>query len=242
MYANVAKARKVVTKGLVSYWSFDKSSIRGKVVKDVWGDNDGEIKGDPKVVAGKIGEALRFDGQNDYIHIPNDDSLKPLGGFTISACIKADSLDNMWIASKAKSTDYGYGLWIFDNKPGFSVHSAPGVEWGLHSSAEISTGKWYHIVGVYLNPMSKIYVNGELKGIHNEATLTTGDKNLIIGYAEDPGTLFGHFNGLIDEVSIYNRVLSKDEIKQNFAAKAGLAVVYHTEKLGRTWGEIKVSR
>ena len=51
----------VVTEGLVSYWTFDKQDIAGGTVKDVWGENDGKIVGDPKVVDGQVGEALEFD-------------------------------------------------------------------------------------------------------------------------------------------------------------------------------------
>ena len=61
---NTAPA-SVVTDGLVSYWTFDKAYIVNDTVKDVWGDNNGTIIGNPKVVPGKIGEALEFDGADD---------------------------------------------------------------------------------------------------------------------------------------------------------------------------------
>ncbi|MBC8235184.1 hypothetical protein H8E77_37035, partial [bacterium] len=48
---------QAVKEGLVSYWTFDQADIKGKTVKDVWGDNDGTIIG-PKIVKGKVGEAL----------------------------------------------------------------------------------------------------------------------------------------------------------------------------------------
>ena len=47
----------VVTDGLVSYWTFDKTHIVNDTVKDVWGDNNGTIIGNPKVVPGQVGEA-----------------------------------------------------------------------------------------------------------------------------------------------------------------------------------------
>ncbi|MBM3241947.1 hypothetical protein FJZ31_37220 [Candidatus Poribacteria bacterium] len=56
MYATVTTAQ-VVKEGLVSYWSFDNETIKGDIVKDVVGKNDGNIKG-PKVVKGKVKEAL----------------------------------------------------------------------------------------------------------------------------------------------------------------------------------------
>ena len=50
---NTAPA-SVVTDGLVSYWTFDRGYIIKKTVKDVWGDNNGTISGNPKVVPGKV--------------------------------------------------------------------------------------------------------------------------------------------------------------------------------------------
>ena len=63
-----AAVASVVTDGLVSYWTFDKGSIVNKMVKDVWGDNNGKIIGNPKVVPGQVGEALEFDGAGDFVN------------------------------------------------------------------------------------------------------------------------------------------------------------------------------
>ena len=61
----------IVTDGLVSYWTFDEQDIAGFTVKDVWGENDGKIVGNPQVVDGQVGEALEFDGANDYVNLTN---------------------------------------------------------------------------------------------------------------------------------------------------------------------------
>ena len=53
MYANVTKAQ-MVTDGLVGYWPLDEDTITGGTVEDVWGENDGTLQGDPKIVAGRI--------------------------------------------------------------------------------------------------------------------------------------------------------------------------------------------
>jgi hypothetical protein len=60
---------------LVSYWNFNKGNIQGETVKDVWGENDGTIKGDPKTVEGKFGEALEFGG-DDLVEVPDAESLQ----------------------------------------------------------------------------------------------------------------------------------------------------------------------
>ena len=70
-YANIARAQ-AVKEGLVGYWPFDKDTIKGDTVKDVFGKNDGTIIGDPKNVTGKIGEALEFGGDGDYVNLDGD--------------------------------------------------------------------------------------------------------------------------------------------------------------------------
>ena len=59
----------IVTDGLVSYWTFDRGYITNKTVKDVWGDNNGTLIGNPKVVPGQVGEALEFDGIDDFVNL-----------------------------------------------------------------------------------------------------------------------------------------------------------------------------
>ena len=72
--ANMAKA-ELITDGLISYWPLDKSDVVGGVAKDVWGDNHGELVGDPKVGEGQVNEGVEFDG-DDYILL--DDSSLPV--------------------------------------------------------------------------------------------------------------------------------------------------------------------
>nr|MBC8235945.1 hypothetical protein [bacterium] len=66
---------QIVKDGLVHYWTFDKDHIKDEVVYDAIGDNEGEIRGEPKTVEGKIGEALEFDGLDDYISLTPVDAL-----------------------------------------------------------------------------------------------------------------------------------------------------------------------
>ena len=62
MATNVAQARQAITDGLVSYWSFNKDSVAGETVKDIFGSSDGTMDGNVEVVNGKVGEALKFSG------------------------------------------------------------------------------------------------------------------------------------------------------------------------------------
>ncbi len=85
---NVAVA-SVVTDGLVSYWTFDKGYVVNKTLKDVWGDNDGKIVGNPKIVPGRVGEALEFDGSGDFVNLSTlGDFGRQIGTASFEAWIK----------------------------------------------------------------------------------------------------------------------------------------------------------
>ncbi|MFC1714537.1 hypothetical protein ACFL6S_12795 [Candidatus Poribacteria bacterium] len=73
MCASPAEAQ-IATQGLVSYWTFDEAHTDGNTVKDIVASNDGSISGNPQAVAGKIGKALQFDG-DDHVDCGNDPSL-----------------------------------------------------------------------------------------------------------------------------------------------------------------------
>ena len=76
----------IVTDGLVHYWSFDKDTINGKQIKDVWGKRNGTIVGEPKIVAGWAREGLQFDGKDDSVNITNlGDFGSKLGSSTFEA-------------------------------------------------------------------------------------------------------------------------------------------------------------
>ena len=70
---------------LVGYWSFDEADG----AEDLSGNgNDGIIRGNPKVVDGKLGEALEFNGSTDYVEIPDAPSISELDALSMAAWIK----------------------------------------------------------------------------------------------------------------------------------------------------------
>ena len=148
-----------VTDGLVSYWTFDKSHISGKKVEDVWGDNNAIIKGNPKVVTGQIGEALEFDGSEDYVNLTNlGDFGSQVGSSTFEAWIKVGDKDDWMTLFKIQDKDcMGWELNIYSGvrqakdsidyriifKSG--ENGCFGIIAGLQP-INISDGKWHHIV------------------------------------------------------------------------------------------------
>ncbi len=250
MYANVTKA-DVVTDGLVGYWSLDESSIKGKTVEDVWGENDGTIEGKLKEVGGKIGGALEFDGVSS-VDIPGTDSLNFNGKdeLTVAAWVNADS--DVPVGNPAavgccgtivaqRDVD-GWAL-RFDGRNGgqemeFIVHTAAGWQGdGGFGTPKFKEGEWHYLTGVVDEDKLLLYVDGELEQeMAFAGPISSNGPETEIGHANDGG-----FIGLIDEVLIYDKALSEKEVRQNFESKV-FSSVEPRNKLATYWGKIKVSR
>jgi hypothetical protein len=121
-----------------------------------------------------------------------------------------------------------------------SLYNRGGGDGGF-GAPRFKQGEWHHLTGVVALDKLLLYVDGEfLKEMPYAGPMASDGPETEIGHAQDGG-----FIGLIDEVAIYDRALSSDEIQQNFHAQ-GLAVnptaVHPAGKLATRWGEIKVSR
>ena len=238
-----------VAEGLVSYWPFDENTILGETVQDVEGGNDGTISGDPEIVPGKASEALEFDGVGDYINIPAA-AINDLAGGTIEAWIKLDSNEEITITGKEHGgvvTSAVFSIGYYCNSNGFPApgeagklyfHAKnPGGPQAASSSSTLDNGQWYHIAVTFDTGSASFYIDGSLD------STTDGDYSVPDDPDPDDTTIgvwwnTGFFSGIIDEIRVYERVLSEAEVEQNFFR--GAAVVFNN-KLALTWGGIKAS-
>lgn len=252
----------VVTDGLVSYWTFDKADISNDTVKDVWGNNNGKIVGDPKVVAGKVGDALEFDGSDDYVNLTNlGDFGSKVGSSTFEAWVKTDFKQD-W-TTLFKVLDAGCNMaWAIDvnrsAKAGFPLaqdivhfyvrHQAAAgcIDIAVEIEFPLSDGKWHHVVYAIEDagePKLSIYMDGDSQEIivGKESQLDNFVpfvQPVYIGAANNRGNVERYFPGVIDEVRIYDRPLSADEVTRNFNSKIGLSVE-PAEKLSLIWAALK---
>ena len=255
----------VVTDGLVSYWTFDKDDIAGGTVKDVWGENDGKIVGAPKVVGGHVGEALEFDGSDDYVNLTNlGDFGEQVATSTFEAWVKT-SFKKDW-TTLFKVLDQGCNMaWAIDvnrsAKAGFPfaediVHYYVRQKSGAGCNAiaveiefPLSDGKWHHIVfaiedasesevSIYMDGEPQEIIEGDVKKLD---TFIPFVEPVYIGAANNRGKVERHFPGIIDEVRIYDRPLTDGEVTRNFESKIGLSV-HAAEKLSVVWGTLKAAR
>ena len=255
----------VVTDGLVSYWTFDRKDIAGGTVKDVWGENDGKIVGAPKIVDGHVGEALEFDGSDDYVNLTNlGDFGEQVAASTFEAWVKT-SFKKDW-TTLFKVLDQGCNMaWAIDvnrsAKAGFPfaediVHyyvrqkSAAGCNAiAVEIEFPLSDGKWHHIVFAIVDAGESevsIYMDGEPQEVivgdaKKLDTFIPFVEPVYIGAANNRGNVERFFPGIIDEVRIYDRPLTDAEVTRNFESKIGLSVDV-AEKLPVVWGTLKEAR
>ena len=82
---------KLDPKAVVGMWLFEEET--GNIIKDSSGNgNHGEVLGNAKRAGGKFGKGLAFDGVDDYVKVPNSDSLNPKKGITVMAWVNSSDL------------------------------------------------------------------------------------------------------------------------------------------------------
>ena len=237
--AEARPRRGIVEAGLVGHWKLEEG---GPVARDSSGQgNNGTVKGDPRPVPGKIGNGLAFDGDNDYIEIPGNPALKKLqeGTCTISAWFKpADTPPGKGSESKAS-----YGIVL---KPGYhmGLHytSANRLQfeyfvqtddpqrpkWSGCSTGDptLEPGRWYHMVGIadVTSRSLRLHVDGKLRATSKAwdaggKPRDYGEAPWRIGCANPGGKDWGWLaKGVIDDVRLYNRALSEQEIQTLYGA------------------------
>jgi hypothetical protein len=205
-----------MTRGLVAYYSFDEGS--GTTAYDASDNsNDGTLTNGVKYTEGKKNGALEFDGSNDYVNCGSDSSLNIADAITMSVWVKPavdmEASGGWFIVYKKdeRATSSGYGIWIVDGQLGVWINNAT-----RQYNASLSVDTWIYITGTYEDGSLKIYENGELKSTHTDVTgsISTNAIDLIIG-KEGP-SYANYFDGAIDEVRIYNRALSAEEVRYHY--------------------------
>lgn len=210
-----------ITTGLVGYWNFDEGS--GTTAADSSGNNNtGTLVNGPTWVAGKIGSgALSFDGASGYLNVANSTGLT-LDEFTVSAWVKTSNLATAYIISKDTSTCISYrNFWKFGL--GYNTYlrsavtmgngSVANFQWTTDNSANnVGDGQWHLVTAVFTPGVSvKMYKDGNL--IDTDTTTITGP----FGVSTNPVKIglcgnSGYFNGSLDDIRVYNRALTDQEI------------------------------
>ncbi|UCD94331.1 MAG: hypothetical protein JSU69_11305, partial [Candidatus Zixiibacteriota bacterium] len=201
------------------YWKFDESS--GSIAYDSSGyGNDGILTNGPARVTGIQRGALQFDGLDDYVNCGDDASLDITGDMSVLTWVKFNQIpaDNAALVSKNEGAYANY-KWVFAYVGSFAglshqlgVHvndpTAPDI-WLSSSTWTPEINKWYHVAVVKSGDEFRFYVDGDSRGQDwSSHPFPSVSAPLIIARAE--GSF--HLNGALDEVILYGRALSEQEI------------------------------
>ncbi|MBC8457274.1 MAG: LamG domain-containing protein [Deltaproteobacteria bacterium] len=241
--------------GLISAWTFDDGSA-----KDCVGNNDGEILGGVEVIEGKFKKALSFNGKDGFVQIQHDKSIEVIEeSYTVSAWIKprAGVNGNAGIVTKGEGSGWGikYAFkitidwWGVSNKSTEGYFHAAGAlnrpgEWVFACLTADGTGAIGHAAG----EDGKVEIRACGEGNPHPIAgpyLTEPDFPIEIGVARKAGgTTDAFFDGIIDEVYLWDRALSEDELA--FLAKGArpefISPVEPGGKLSTLWGLIMYRR
>jgi hypothetical protein len=207
------------TTGLVGYWPLDAVG-NGRATDWVAG-NDGTTNGGVSVATGRVGGAARFDGQDDYVRIPDAPTLDRTQALTLAAWVYAagGQDDYARILSRERSgvgnRQYNLGFDSAGNDPRTVVDTTS--QDGVTVSGSVPTAgmrdSWHHVALTFdAADAAQLYVDGTpVAETVVSAPLVSRDSPVAIGApAHLPGK--DHFAGRIDDVRIYDRALSSAEV------------------------------
>lgn len=256
LFFGVDSAYTLADESLVFYMAFEEGT--GETTNDIASDNIGALEGDISwTKEGKYGNALSFDGSDDYVAVPDPKGL-PDGNEprSITAWIKAEMNGHF----RRTVVDYG------TNAPAQGVvlrlgSDNDGVYWGFWNMDYKKTapntwydGEWHHIAATLDGQTASIYQDGSLFGqsdVPNVGAVRTPwdtvdtvlpGLGLRIGKWIDSPANSEMFTGIIDEVAIFNKGLSDEEVKETMKESLGKfsTAVFPSGKLATTWSVIKL--
>ena len=144
---------------LVGWWRFDEGL--GTVTNDSSGyGNDGTFNGDPQWVVGMFGGALEFDGTDDYVEVPDNESLQLWERFTLAAWIyQVESKSSRIIDKIGAGTSNGPHL---DTHPGTTLRSCSGT--CISTAVDYTLEQWHHVAVTFDEGDVKLYIDGSVEG------------------------------------------------------------------------------
>ncbi len=186
----------------------------GAIAVDSANGLDGILMGDPQWSAGVLDGALDFDGDGDYVDCGTNDVLNGLSdAITVSAWVSIRSVTTTWMSIVMKG-ETAWRLGVNGDTTG--VHWAfTGGDRGwqaANSVTELPLDEWHHIAGTYDRSVGATnYVDGVAEAVNPDPDgVRTNEMPLLLG--ENPEATGRFYDGLLDDVRIYDRALSADEL------------------------------
>lgn len=209
------------TDGLVAHYTFDGSTIAGTAVRDVAGGNNGTISGGVTPVMGKIGQGMNFGGAStDYISIPHSTDFD-VSALTLAMWVKtpstpfcssgASSCYRGVFSKQGATRDYNFYLHSSNGQQADRLHLSSTGAFGAsaHTVPTFASDTWYHVaVTISTSGYFRYYIDG-----NQVATYSGTSANANSNYPIWIGRADNYWKGGIDDVRVYNRALSPEEVR-----------------------------
>jgi hypothetical protein len=209
---------------LAAWWKFDETS--GAAVADSAGANHGTLFNGASRVPGRFGTAISFNGVNQYLEVPHSSTLHSDRQLTVAGWLRLNSLGETWQGvfwkgnvpdCTAGCENREYSLWL-RNDGLLQFASTPADRVGIGqlkcntSPGRVVTGRWYHVAAIIDSDAGhmKLYVDGiEACSVpYSGAGIRTSTGPFRVGTNPNWASL----NGSIDDLRIYRRALTAEEI------------------------------
>ncbi len=210
---------------LAAWWPGDGSA------DDVVGWNDGWLVGGTSFTNGIVDQCFVFNSDDDRVMIPHSETLDvSTNGFTVEFWMKADKNQPDTLSAIVEkshgyvdSTGWAFHVLRADGKLTFIIGRGGA---GASDFASVATlgdvldNQFHHIAGVWDKTNLMLYVDGSLQGATALAAPANNTRSLNFAYAWGDGTPQRFYRGLLDEVALYPRALSADEVEAIAAASS----------------------
>jgi hypothetical protein len=212
-----------LTDGLVGMWSFDGQDLSGSTAEDVSGNGSGgTLQNGPQPAIGRIGQALKFDGGDDWIDVGSSVATLESNVVSVSAWVKTKESGTTQVAfgNYINNGDDGYSLGVKNgNGRFFALNSSESFS-SASTTGSVTDGDWHHLLGVFDggDQEMRIYLDGELSGskkVSYSSIEYEPDSPVVMG--KRPTRDESYFNGKIDNVRIYDRALNESEIERMYS-------------------------
>jgi hypothetical protein len=217
----------------IGYWPMDENTGTSTTYDKSGNGNDGSMNGsmtEDDWIPGKFGSTLDFDGSNDFIDLGTSGTLYPSTNMTVSIWVNFSSNQDSYLVSKLydgnnKYFDLSTNTGTTYTTIEFRVYEQSGIYCSTtHSSgdtAEIPNNQWHHIVGVFdASDSISIYVDGVLSNTNTTSipsgTCSNGNVGNANVYIADSEAFSGPVDGAIDDVKIYDTVLTPAQIAYEY--------------------------
>lgn len=236
---------------VVGIWLLD--NIQNDIAMDLSGNgHDGTVNGGPVSVAGKFGNALQFDGVDDFIDCGADESLN-LGTFTLSFWANIAATQG-WNHMVSKGSHVGsgtpgsvnWGVMMRSGEARFLYEIYTDTAWTGISAPEVPINEWQHLAATYDGDTMEFFLNGvSLETSSGVAIELDASRSFRIGGIATAGDTPGNFfNGAIDDVGLFDVALSSADIQSimngGLLEVVGTTAVSPIASSATTWANIKI--